>query len=422
MKKFYPLLQALATPAVAAFSRLHPDLKPKWMHRYFPPYIERTSGSPKIWMHAASATEARLAAFFAETFKAIEPDAQFLLTTNTNPGVQEAKKQGFELIRYFPFDMGLALKKMFREFRPDAIVSIEMELWPGFIELAKRGDVPFVVINARLSEKRIEAYQRLNNSFHGLLRHVVFLTRTDVDMDYLARAGATLDKMLVTGEMKLDLMKEGDDGAIARRTKHFGQCLLGVSTHQGEEEILLDAFEQLREIYPEMVLVIAPKHLSRAAAVKRLATNRGLTAVLAEDDEISELAFADVIVEDGFGRMGRWYETADAVFVGGSLVDKGGHNVLEPVLQQVSTMVGKHHENWWMWVNLLDDEGAVDVIEGAEDIVRIVPMAIEQREEIMPALHAARAKVLQNRGSTKRNAEALKNLLEGKALFETPET
>ncbi len=414
MKRLYPILSTLSVLPLSAYCLAKPDLRPGLLRRFWPESIRPTTGEARqrVWIHAASAGEVGLAEAFAHAYANRETSGEgpsFLLTTNTQSGWKAAGSV-WSAKRRFPFDSYPALLRLFNDFKPTLIVCVEMELWPNLFRLARKRGVPTVVVNARMSERSAGAFEMLKGKWTEFLRHPAYFTRHDRDMENLQRAGVPLERMLVSGEMKIDILA----GKIRSGEKRERwPMLLGISTHDGEEEILLDAFLRLRDLYPELTLTIAPRHQRRVPDVRRSVAGRALAVALAGEAEPEALRWADVIVEDRFGRMDDWLRRASIAFVGGSLTPKGGHNPLEPVLYGVPAMIGPHHENWKDWVGFLDDGGALSVVKNARDIVRITGVVIEERNEVLRALTAVQQRIAQQLGAVERNARLARKLALG---------
>ncbi len=413
MKRWYPWLSTAAIAPLLGLGLWRSDLRPGLLRRFWPETIrldESGGAGPRLWVHAASAGEVQLANKFAADFLAAETGARLLLTTNTESGMQASSGGPWAFVRRYPFDTYPALDKLFREFKPQAIVTIEMELWPGLFDLARRRGVPVLVINARLAPASIDPYRQLNRVLGGYLQQVYYCTRIDDDLKNLEDLGIPIERMLVTGEMKIDRVATA--AVRKRQTKVRGQALLAVSTHSGEDEILLDAFVQLRDFVPGLQLILAPRHGRRAKGVAELVAERGFRVGLASQKAETDLS-VDVIVEDGFGRMERWYERAAVAFVGGSLVDRGGHNILEPILQMTPVLTGRYHANWAPWVTLLDELGALSVVTDADDIARVAAIVLDEWDKVEENVRLAKNHLIQHVGTTRRNVAIVREILNG---------
>lgn len=403
---------AFAPALLATLTR--PDLRPGLAGRFFPRPVRR-EGEPgtRVWIHAASAGEVRLAALLCRSLRAALAGAEISLTTNTDSGYRVAQGEDFDVVRRFPFDVYPALRRLFSLLAPDVIVLMEMELWPGLIALARERGIPVVVVNARMGEERVADYRRLGGLFPDLLAHPVYLTRDDSDLERLHRVGVALERLMVTGDMKIDQASRGLERRGPLRRDGRAPVLLGVSTHEGEEAVLLEALRHLRESYPGARLILAPRHARRVGEVLDLVAASGFRGLPVGETPAADLSGADVWVEDRFGRMDRLYPLATAAFVGGSLVDAGGHNVLEPVMHGLPVLCGPHTANWRNWVFFLDECGALSIVKTSYDIARILGIVVEESGEVTRIMVSVKARLDQQKGAASRNARIVRTVLTG---------
>ena len=418
MKRMYKWFSSASVLPVALYSLSKSDLRAGVLRRYWPEKINteiEASGANRLWVQAASAGEVQLANLFATHYMQRHPDAELLLTCNTSSGVKVAGSGPWRHVRRFPFDAHPSLLRLFEQFKPTGIVTVEMELWPGLLQIARERRVPVSVINARMAESSVARYRSLNEKFEGLFAYPLYLTRQDADMENLAAIGVPLQQLLITGEMKVDMTVERFVTNESKQPREAikREFLLGVSTHRGEERILLDALSQLKPHFPELRLLLAPRHQRRAAHVMQLASKAGFTCARLSRSDIQDQDWADVLIEDRFGYMEYWFSRAIIAFVGGSLVQLGGHNVLEPLFFLTPVLTGPHVTNWEHWVRLLDDSGALSMVENATDIARITGIVIEEEKELLPMLVSARMRVEQQLGATDRNVDLVSRLLQG---------
>lgn len=416
MKYIYPLLSSITGLPLAAYCLMKSDLRSNTLRRFWPEKIDIPDDAEgaRIWIHAASAGEVKLANLFCKTWMDAHGPTQFLLTCNTTSGMEAASGGPCQFVQPFPFDAYPALRKIFGAFKPDILVLTEMELWPGLMQMARKRAVPTVVINARLSAESAERYAGLDRLFDGYLSQAGYMARSDLDLVQLNKAGVPLERILITGEMKVDLASGPiQDLAPVESDDRQALTLLAASTHRGEDQVILDAFLLLRESFPDLQLVIAPRHLRRVPSLVSQCAGRKMAVARSKDYSCDELGWADIVVEDGFGRLDRWYRRAALVFVGGSLVDAGGHSVLEPILHRCPILIGPEVKNWVHWVEFLDDAGALSTVRNAADISRLAAIALDEREDVLKAVEKARLRVRQQLGASLRNVDIIKDLLNG---------
>ncbi len=282
--------------------------------------------------------------------------------------------------RYFPVDLPGPVRRALDAVRPRFFIGLETELWPNFLRaLASRG-IPAMVANGRISDRSFRHYLLVRGLVAKMLSRVsVFAMQSEEDARRIIALGAPAERVVVTGNLKADLSAEPTalDPAWQRLLRCDSGRLLWIagSTHHGEEAAVLDAYQRLKPRFGRLGLLVAPRHPERADEVERLIRDRGLRAVrrtafgAAEDGEA-------VIILDTVGELAGLYGLADVVFVGGSLVPTGGHNMLEPAQRRKPVLFGPHTSNFRESAELLRSAGAAvvvhDAIELAGEVERLL--------------------------------------------------
>lgn len=341
-----------------------PDRLGLRMDRLPPP-----SGRERIWIHAVSVGETLSAAPLVRRLKARMPDVEILFSTVTVTGQEAARKTlGTETdaIFHFPFDMPSVAGKFLDRLRPGAVVILETEIWPNFLaECLDRG-IPAMIVNGRISERSFRGYARFKFLFSGVLAGLAAITaQTEEDARRFLALGAPAGAVKVTGNMKFDVSPGRDDRSDLRERmaaeKGAGaRWFVAGSTHEGEEEAVLGAFAAARELDGSVKLLLAPRHPERFAAVGLLCGTMGWEAARWTDMAPgSGETFPAVTLLDTVGELAAAYASADIAFVGGSLVPKGGHNVLEPALYGVPAIVGPHMDNFREIADIFTDARAI---------------------------------------------------------------
>jgi 3-deoxy-D-manno-octulosonic-acid transferase len=254
--------------------------------------------------------------------------------------------------------------------RPRFFIAMETELWPNFLRALARRGIPSMIANGRISDRSFRRYRLAGRFLARVLERVtVFAMQSQEDARRIIALGAPPERVVVTGSLKADA--GGDDpGARQLWERLLGlapddQVWIAGSTHRGEEELLLDAFARLRPRFPRLVLVLAPRHPERASEVDRLIRERGLVP-LRRSELPRERARDAVVVLDTVGELARLYRVGHVVYVGGSLVPNGGHNMLEPALRSRPVLFGPHTENFRESAELLlEARGAMRVADAA---------------------------------------------------------
>jgi 3-deoxy-D-manno-octulosonic-acid transferase len=367
-------------------------------------------------MHGASAGDVLALLPTVRELKTRVPAARVILTTMTNSGYAMASREPavFDAVTYVPYDLPGSVRRALDRIRPDVLVLEYTELWPQLIRGADRRGIPLVLHNGRLSPSRIPGYRRLF-FFAGnlLLRFRWLLMRDEREAEVAETLGADRTRIRITGNTKFDnLAKEPaadrlDD--LRRATAVADGDLLWVagSTHDGEEELLFDVLGNLRRRFPRLRLVVTPRYVERADRVAQLARRRGLSVRLRSADNPSA---TDVVVLDTIGELAACYHLATVVFVGGSFVERGGQNILEPAACGKPVLFGPHMHNFADSVGVLIGRGGIQVASVGH-LERVMADLLSQSDKLAELGQLAREQVSRVRGAAARNADVIAALL-----------
>ena len=309
-------------------------------------------GRPCGWIHAVSMGESIAAAPIVDGLRRLVPDLPLVMTTVTETGARVVTERFAGAVdhRFFPLDLPGAARRAVESINPAFVVCMETELWPNILRTLARRGIPVMIANGRVSDRSYPRYRAVRRLLRSVLADVrVFAMQSDEDARRILALGASPERVFVTGNIKHEALPDAADAA------ERWQRLLGLgpstprwiagSTHRGEEEIVLDAHGRLRAGLPNARLLIAPRHPERASEVVELVRRRGLGVV--RRSELPRDRRADtVIVVDTVGELASMYSVSDVVFVGGSLVPGGGHNLLEPALRRKPVLFGPHTANF----------------------------------------------------------------------------
>ena len=339
-----------------------------------------------------------------------------LLTTTTPSGRRrgESLLSGRVAQRYLPWDLPGAIRRFLARTAPRVVVVLETELWPNLIHACSERSIPLVYVNARLSERSAAGYRRFRRLFAPALARVsAVAAQTRDDAARLVAAGALPDRVVVTGNTKLDVAvpaaaRESGEH-LRRRIGASRRVWIAASTHEGEEEAVLDALARVREEVKGCRLILVPRHVERAGRIASLVRRRGYSASLRTGgfDES-----ADVLVGDTMGELPVFYAASDLAFVGGSLVDVGGHNLLEPAALGIPALTGPHTRNFADLAASLGAVGAVRTVHGAEDLARTVADLLRDPNRRHRMGEEGRRFVHSNGGARERTMAVIDRLLE----------
>ena len=374
-----------------------------------------------IWIHAASVGEVALVAPLVEALERRFPQCPLLITTMTPTGRERAFKRFGDRasIRYVPLDTPGATRRFIAQAAPRIGILVETELWPNLIAAAERGGVPLVLVNASVSRASATRYARwpLKNATRFMLARVRAIgAASDAHAGRFVCLGAPDDRVEATGNLKYDAPDDPDMETMGARLRSQWQAAdrsiwVAASTHEGEEEILLQAFERLRSRESGGLLVIAPRHPQRFDAVATLlASSPWSIARRSAGDTVTEST--DIVLADTLGEVPMFYSAADVVFVGGSLVPGiGGHNVIEPAALGRPFCVGPYIEEWQDIVDGLVECGAAHVCRTPAKLADASGFWGVDRERARAAGAAGRAHVRAQAGALDRSMAMIERVL-----------
>jgi 3-deoxy-D-manno-octulosonic-acid transferase len=356
-----------------------------------------------------------------KALKARYPEKKIVLSTVTETGRSIAENlSDVDVCIYFPFDFGFAVRRMLQAVRPSLIVVVETEIWPNFLRYAHRSEIPTVLANGRISDKSFGGYLRFSWAFRPVLENFDALCmQTDVDARRIIEIGASPAKVHVAKNLKYDIpvlsISEERKRAVLA-TYHLPEgmpVLTAGSTHQGEEEAVLTAYRTLVNEGWEFLLVLVPRHPERAEEVAKLAEQFGIPCVrrsqLGAQSEM--FTFGEVLLVDTVGELMDIYAISDLVFVGGSLVAVGGHNLLEPASLAVPVIFGPHMNNFREIATLiLHHHGGIQVQDAAMLAQTLRQLLDSPGERLRLGENGARI-LTENRGSTERHMEIISSVV-----------
>ena len=367
-----------------------------------------------IWVHAVSVGEVLAIAGLARELRSRYPELSLYVSTTTLAGQKLARERfGERNVFYFPLDLGFAIRPYLQALRPKLIIIAETEFWPNFIRLAHEAGASLAVVNSRISDGSFPGYKRFRRWLRPILSSIdIFLAQGTADRMRLITIGAPAERVQMSGNLKFEIAapKESNLTADLRHAiPASAPVLVCGSTVDGEEPILLRAFKQILRQSPQAAMVLAPRHPERFESVAQLVAASGMSFWRRSGWRGAPLA-GGVFLLDSIGELASLYSLATVAFVGGSLVPRGGHNILEPAQFGKAIVVGPHTENFREIIQIFLSEGAVEIATGenlGETLLRLL-QDISLRERLG---HNARGVMQANQGSTARTLEALEALL-----------
>lgn len=370
-----------------------------------------------IWLHAVSVGEVQAAIPLIKNLQRLYPDTSLVVTTQTPTGSQRVQTIfGDEVIHvYVPFDIPYVVKRFMRHMQPKLAVIMETEIWPNLYYACKKNRIPLVIASARISPRSIESYRRFSRLFKSTLQRVdLIAAQTSRDAGRFIDIGADSSKVKVIGNLKFDFMfmpsnvqQKGKD----YRKEYFSErpVWIAASTHEGEEKIVLDVYSRLLEKYPDLVLILVPRHPERFNGVSSLIESFQLRNIKRSSGEKPENN-TQVLLVDTLGELPMFYAASDFTFVGGSLVPIGGHNLLEPAALSIPMVVGQHTFNAPEITEMLEEVKALQVINSADALHLACLQLLADKDRLLRAGASGKQIIKENHGALQRILEEIKRL------------
>jgi len=371
-----------------------------------------------VWIHAVSVGEVLAARPLIEEMRRRFPAKEWVVSTVTPTGREMAEKNlrdsRTEVI-YLPWDLGPVVERALRAVRPALFLSFETELWPVLFDRLGRRGVPIAVVNGRISPRGYRRYLWVRPLMQKVLEPVgLFLTQSPQDARRFASLGAAKDRLVVSGNMKWD----GNAGSSAGFSPEQMRVLLGLggaqklltagSTHPGEEKAVLEAYGRLKKRHPGLRLLIVPRHPERIPEVEQEARRAGFTTVRKSRLNGSTGAPADpVVLLDTVGELAGFYRISDIVFVGGSLIPHGGHNLMEPASLGRPILTGPHLQNFQEVAESLRQAGGMRVVRDGAELEQAVGQLLRDPAQAGQMGGRAQAVFRENQGAVKRTVDLI---------------
>jgi 3-deoxy-D-manno-octulosonic-acid transferase len=340
--------------------------------------VPQLNGKPVIWLHCVSVGETQAARPLAKRLKQQFPHHDLVVSTITLTGQNLARdvfRNEAASIFYFPFDWRWTVRRALKAVNPAVVLIMETELWPNFLRECKTRRIPVAVVNGRISRQSYGRYRLIKPFLRRVLSSLsIAVMQSETDAQRLEDLGMSKEKLFTAGNLKFDADLAGElTGKTEELRTRFAfktniPLVLAASTHGPEEHIILESIQKLRQKQP-VRLMLAPRHPERFNEVASLLQKSGLPWTRRTNPPDANDGNATIILLDTIGELPATYTLADIVFVGGSIVDKGGHNVLEPAAAGATVVTGAHTHNFHAIVELMNEAGALVQLPVLDDAV-----------------------------------------------------
>lgn len=368
------------------------------------------AGRRRVWLHAVSVGELEVALSLVTELQAADPELDVVVSTTTTTAQQVARRRRPDLTVFLlPVDLGVCTRRSLRRVSPTVLVLVELELWPNLVLNAKARGVPIVVVNGRISERGHRRMRRVRFALTPFLRRVDrWLVQNSEYAARLRDLGVDAGRIREVGNLKFDRAPLPDTGTCRcdfERTWGYPPGAvrwIAGCTHPGEEAMVLDVHRDLQAKFPELTLLIAPRHVERASEVVEASAQRGFTVGRSSrPPDGAEGGAPGVVVVDETGLLLRLYACADVAFVGGSLVPRGGHNVLEPLLAGTPVVHGPEMANFREVVERFEGSGALRQVPNAAELGAEVGRLLGDSVERANRVRGGHATLEQHRGAAR---------------------
>ena len=380
--------------------------------------LAKLKKAPRVWVHAVSVGEVTAAAPIVAALKKLRPDVEIIFSTSTETGqgMAQGLVKGVDAFIYFPLDIPFVVRKTIRLAKPDIFVMVETELWPNFLKACQANGIKALMVNGRISPRSFRKYELTRFFWQRILSNLCAAGMiAEIDAQRLKSIGMDAQKIQILGNAKYDALaamaepRLHDEIAHLLEVQQNERFFVAGSTHQGEEEVVIQVYHDLVRRYPDFRLIIVPRHIERTKAVLELLHNNNLHDVIT----VSELKSGRkrrgerIIVVDVIGELFKVYSLAEVVYCGGSLVPKGGQNILEAAAWGKVIFYGPSMEDFSEERALLENAGAGVTIRDAAQLREGIMRALKNPDELEQRGARGKAVVAANMGAAARYADLI---------------
>ena len=394
------------------------ELRKKWLREKFG-FLDVTvlgSQSPVIWVHAVSVGEVNASIQLIRKIKSAYPQFNIILSTITDTGQKVAmeKASAGTKVVYLPFDMGFVLKGCFKSIKPKLFIVIETELWPNIFRVLSEKGVPVIVLNGRISEKSFKGYRKISFFMKKVFAFVkIFGMQSIQDAGRLKEIGAEDKKIKVIGNFKFDMSMPEKMPEWAQKVT--GPIIVAGSTHNGEEEIIISAYKENLAGFPELKLILAPRHPERFKEAEDVISAKGVKYIkrseMGTQSSESGMTEYNVILLDSIGELSSVYAMADIAIMGKSFLGFGGQNPLEPAYWEKPILCGPHMENFPFIKEFYNEGAAFEVTQ--ETLAKKIKELLINPDKAKAAGEKAKELCMKNSGAVDRAMEIIKGFIRG---------
>jgi len=380
------------------------------------------TGRKNIWIHALSVGEVMSAIPLVDGIRKQYPSRTIVFTVKTEHGMKIAREKlgsKVDILLPMPLDCSWSIRRVVNYVRPSILLLVESDIWPGLLSFLKKRGVKAILINGRISPRTFRAYRRFWFLSRRMLDYLdMCLMQSEQDKVMLLKIGMKSNKLAAVGNIKFDMewkpMDEKERGYWLERLrlKTGSRIWVAGSTHEGEEGVLLEAFKMLKDIFPDLILIIVPRKTTRSGDVYGLSVGMGLETVLLSDLEADGKPPYQVLILDTMGELSRVYGLGDISFVGGSMVPVGGHNLLEPASFGCPVLFGKYTYNFHLMSQLLIKAGGGQRVYGAEELFVMVRRLLSDPSVLDQMGARAKEFVEKHKGAVERVMEYIGDYIE----------
>jgi 3-deoxy-D-manno-octulosonic-acid transferase len=368
---------------------------------------------PVLWLHAVSVGEVEAARPLVEALQTQYPSHQILITTMTPTGsARVTSLYGDRVLHcYLPYDLPFAVRRFLKSARPELGIIMETELWPNLIHYADALEIPMVLANARLSARSAAGYQKIAKLSQRMLQQFTLIAaQSQDDRQRFVALGADKDSVHAVGNLKFEITLPAsltEEAEALRSIWGNRPVFIAASTHEGEDEIILNASRKIRAEFPDLLLILVPRHPERFDKVAALSQRSGFKILRRSDNGMCSRDI-QVLIIDTMGELPLFYGTADIAFVGGSLVPKGGHNLLEPAALGRAVIIGPHYFNFSEISRQFLEAGAAIQIASSENLADKVIALLRNPQQRADMGQAGQNLIKHSQGASKRLLNLIK--------------